>query len=112
MSMRISSPVCVVDSRKRFLPAAVLSLATVTFAGPLEVTAVHCSSLADSTRIAIEITGETRYRSGHAENPSRIFFDFIGARPYINGRRLYSIDLDDKLVKRVRVAEISPVVTR
>jgi len=112
MSTRISPPGCVVGFRRRFLAAAVLSLATAAVAGPREVIAVHCSSLADSTQIAIEITGETHYRSGHAENPSRIFFDFIGTRPYISGRRQYSIDLDDKLVKRIRVAETAPEVTR
>jgi hypothetical protein len=76
------------------------------------VTAVRCVSLPNSTQIAIEITGDTRYGSGRAENPYRIFFDLIGARPYISGRRLYSAEVDDKLVKRIRVAEIAPEVTR
>jgi hypothetical protein len=89
-----------------------VSLVHVAAAGSLEVTAVHCSSLSDSTRISIEITAETRYRSGRAASPDRIFVDFIGTRPYIGGRRLYSTDVGDKLVKRIRVAETAPEVTR
>src|SRR5579863_3870796 len=79
---------------------------------PIEVTAVHYWSLADTTRIAIEITGDALYRSDRIENPGRIFFDFAGARPSINGHRLYSTEVGDKLVKRIRVAETAPGVTR
>ena len=112
MSVRMSSPGCFLCSTSLFLTGVGVLLANPAVAGPLEVTAVRCSPLADSTEIAIEITGETRYRLGHAENPSRIFFDFIGTRPYIRGRRLYSVHVDDKLVNRIRVAETAPEVTR
>ena len=78
----------------------------------LEVTAVRHWSLANTTRIAIEVTGEARYHSDRAENPARIFFDIAGARPRIEGKRLYADDVGDRLVKRIRVAETSPGVTR
>jgi N-acetylmuramoyl-L-alanine amidase len=77
-----------------------------------EVTAVRYWSLADTTRVAIRITGDVRYRSNHVGNPNRIFVDFVGARPHIKGRRSFSTEVDDKLLKGIRVAESSPGVTR
>ena len=102
----------------RRLTAAMLLLAAMAVAAearrasPLEVTAVRCWTLADTTRIAIEITGEVHVRSDRIEAPDRIFFDFVGARPSIDGKRLYSTEVGDKLLKRVRVAETVPGVTR
>ena len=81
-------------------------------AGDLEVTAVRFWSLDGATRIAIELSGECRYRSERIQDPDRIFFDLMGARPYINGKRLHSAEIGDKLVKRIRVAETQPDVTR
>ena len=86
--------------------------ATASRAADFEVTAVRHWSLANTTRIAIEVTGEARYRSDRVENPDRIFFDIAGARPRIEGKRLYADEVGDKLLKRIRVAETSPGVTR
>jgi N-acetylmuramoyl-L-alanine amidase len=86
--------------------------ATASRADDFEVTAVRHWSLANTTRIAIEVTGEARYRSDRVENPDRIFFDIAGARPHIEGKRLYADEVGDKLLKRIRVAETSPGVTR
>ncbi len=100
------------------LTAAILLLAsTVVAAEPrqpsrLEVTAVRYWSLADTTRIAIEITGEVQVRSDRVQDPDRIFFDFVGARPYIEGKRMFSTEVGNKLLKRIRVAETVPGVTR
>jgi N-acetylmuramoyl-L-alanine amidase len=77
-----------------------------------EVTAVRCWSSSDATRVVIEVTGEFDYHSERAHNPERVFFDILRARPHFGGRRLYSADVADKLVKRVRVAETLPGVTR
>src|SRR6266436_4419646 len=101
----------------RRLTAAMLLLAAMAVAAetrraPFEVTAVRCWTLADTTRIAIEITGEVHVRSDRIEDPDRIFFDFVGARPSIDGKRLYSTEVGDKLLKRIRVAETVPGVTR
>ena len=90
---------------------AVTAAGTVR-AAQLEVTAVRHWSMANTTRIAIEVTGEARYRSDRAENPDRIFFDIAGARPHIDGKRLYADEVGDKLVKRIRVAETAPGITR
>jgi N-acetylmuramoyl-L-alanine amidase len=77
-----------------------------------EVTAVRYWTLADTTRVAIEITGEVRYHSDRAQNPERIFFDLAGARPFIDGHRLFSTEVGDKRLKRIRVAETMPGITR
>src|SRR5882724_4376587 len=101
----------------RRLTAAMLLLAAMAVAAetrraPFEVTAVRCWTLADTTRIAIEITGDVHVRSDRIEDPDRIFFDFVGARPSIDGKRLFSTEVGDKLLKRIRVAETVPGVTR
>ena len=94
------------------LPTALAVAADARHASPFEVTAVRCWTLADTTRIAIEITGEVHVRSDRVEDPDRIFFDFVGARPSIDGKRLYATEVGDKLLKRIRVAETVPGVTR
>src|SRR5260221_6437099 len=95
-----------------FLLAAMAIAAESRHASPFEVTAVRCWTLADSTRITIEITGEVNVRSDRVEDHDRIFFDFVGARPSIDGKRLFSTEVGDKLLKRMRVAETVPGVTR
>jgi N-acetylmuramoyl-L-alanine amidase len=101
---------------RRLTAALVLAAATAApetqQAAPLEVTAVRYWSLADTTRVAIEITGEVHYRFDRVPNPDRIFFDFVGARPRIDGRRVFTTEVGDKLLKRIRVAETVPGVTR
>jgi len=79
---------------------------------PFEVTAIRYWSLPDVTRVAVEISGEGRLRSDHVQHPDRVFFDFVGARPMISGHRLYTTEVGDKLLKRIRAAEYEPGVTR
>src|SRR6185436_19529895 len=81
-------------------------------AASFEVNAVRYWSLADTTRVAVEITGEVHVRSDRVYNPDRIFFDFVGARPSIEGKRMYASEVGDKLLKRIRVSETTPGVTR
>lgn len=102
----------------RRLTAAVAFLTGAAVAGEMrrggspEVTAIRCWSLADATRVAIEITGDTAFRSDRVQNPDRIFFDFVGARPSIDGKRVYATEVGDKLLRRIRMAETTPGVTR
>ncbi len=77
-----------------------------------EVTAVRSWTLPEVTRVIIEVDGEFEFRAERAHNPERIFFDLKDSRPRINGRRFYSTVINDKLVKRVRVAEPESGVTR
>jgi N-acetylmuramoyl-L-alanine amidase len=78
----------------------------------LRVTAVRCWPLGEVTRVAVEISGEFDYHADRAHDPERIYFDVFQSRPWIAGRRIYSADVNDRLVKRVRVAETQPGVTR
>src|SRR5947207_2901425 len=102
----------------RRLTAAMVLLAAIAVAAEprrasvLAVTAVRCWTLADTTRIAIEITGDVHVRSDRIGDPDRVFFDFVGARPSIDGKRMYSTEVGDKLLKRIRVAETTPGITR
>ena len=69
-------------------------------------------SFSGATRVVIEVNGEFEFRAERAHNPERIFFDVKGSRPRIKGHRFYSENVDDKLVKKVRVAETQIGVTR
>lgn len=78
----------------------------------LEVTAVRLWSLSGITRVAIQVSGEFDYHAERAHDPERVFFDIFRARPSFNGRRLYTKETSDPIVKRIRVAETLPGVTR
>ncbi len=93
------------------IPALVLSSVALQ-AGSLQVTAVRAWSFPDLTRVAVEVNGEFTYRYDRAHNPERIFFDLNGAVPHVAGHRLLKKEVGDKLLKRVRVAETQPGVTR
>jgi N-acetylmuramoyl-L-alanine amidase len=76
------------------------------------VTAIRSWSLTDVTRIAVEVTGKFRTRSDRLHNPERVYFDIVGARPRLDAKRMWSQEIGDKLVQRVRVAETIPGTTR
>jgi N-acetylmuramoyl-L-alanine amidase len=101
--------------RRMSIPILALLAASVGQAAAadiLQVSAVRFWSLSEATRVVIEVSGEFEYHSERAHNPERVFFDILRARPRIEGRRIYSADVNDKVVKRVRVAETLPGVTR
>src|ERR1035437_740685 len=68
------------------------------------VTAIRNWSLAEVTRIAVEVSGDFHFRSDRLHNPERVYFDILGARPRIDDKRFWSKAIDDKLVQRVRRA--------
>jgi N-acetylmuramoyl-L-alanine amidase len=97
--------------------AALAISVTVLFAqkdrGSLQsVTAIRNWSLADVTRIAIEVSGDFTFRTDRLHNPERVYFDILNARPRIDAKRIWSNQINDKLVQRVRVAETTPGTTR
>src|SRR5260221_4711877 len=99
----------------RRTPISILLLASAVGVCPaqqLEVTAVRFWTLSDITRIAIETNGEFRFRSDHLYNPDRIFFDLIGAKPRMVPKGMQTIPVGDKLLKRIRIAETQPGMTR
>src|ERR1051326_1904592 len=76
------------------------------------VTAVRDWSFPDVTRVAVEVSGSFEFRSDRLTNPERVYFDILNSRPRIESKRFYSKILNDKFVKRIRVAETNPGVTR
>src|SRR5579885_3147594 len=78
----------------------------------LEVTAVRLWTLSGITRVAIQVSGEFDYHAERAHDPERVFFDIFQSRPNFAGRRLYNQETEDPIVRRIRVAETLPGVTR
>src|SRR3954453_7878712 len=76
------------------------------------VTAVRYWSLAEVTRVAVEVSGDFHFRTDRLHNPERIYFDILDARPRIDSRRIWSREINDRLLLRVRVAETNPGTTR
>ncbi len=78
----------------------------------LSVTAIRSWSLSEVTRIAVEISGDFRFKTDRLHNPERIYFDILSSRPRMDARRVWSREINDRFVQRVRVAETNPGTTR
>jgi N-acetylmuramoyl-L-alanine amidase len=92
---------------------SITALLAQTERSPLRsVNAVRNWSLADVTRVAIEVSGDFQFRTDRLHDPDRVYFDILNSRPLLDSKRFYSRELEDKLVKRIRVAETNPGVTR
>jgi N-acetylmuramoyl-L-alanine amidase len=74
-----------------------------------KVTAVRFWSAGDTTRVAVEVSEEFKYKSDSLETPPRLFFDVQGAKPSIAQK---TIPVGDHLLKQIRVAETQPGTTR
>ena len=81
-------------------------------AADLQVTAVRFWTLSDVTRVAIETNGDFDFRRDRLNNPDRLFFDIIAARPNVGGLRFSTRQVGDKLLKQIRIAENLPGRTR
>jgi N-acetylmuramoyl-L-alanine amidase len=93
----------------------VIALGAALAANPAEphhVTAVRFWSLHGVTRIAIETDGDFHVKSDRLDNPDRLFFDLIGTKPDLSHKSITVIPVDDHFVRRIRVAEPQPDVTR
>jgi N-acetylmuramoyl-L-alanine amidase len=99
-------------------PVAALTVAVWALAAQTGRPAIHTVSAIrhwnnpGGTRIAVEVSGEFEYRSDRLSNPDRVYYDILNSRPHIESRRVFSEDLDGKFVRRIRVAETMPGVTR
>ena len=100
----------------RSFPAALATVAVFaaqTARGELvQVKAVRHYSLKEATRVVIEVNSEFQYHTDRLHNPERVFFDILKSRPHVESRVMLNRDLDDKFLKRIRVAETLPGVTR
>jgi len=80
-------------------------------AKPVRVTDVEYWSSPDYTRVTIDLEQDVRFASERISHPDRIFFDLKNAQlaSHLVGQ---SFDVDDGLVKRVRVAQFQPGLAR
>src|SRR5690349_16159709 len=74
-----------------------------------KVTAVRFWSTGDTTRVAVEVSGEFKYKSDNLDTPPRLFFDVQGSKPAVAQK---TIPVGDHLLKQIRVAETQPGTTR
>src|SRR6185295_14481767 len=74
-----------------------------------KVTAVRFWSTGETTRVAVEVSAEFKYKSDHLENPPRLFFDVQSAKPVMAQK---SIPVGDRTLKQIRIAETQRGVTR
>jgi len=91
---------------------AILPAIAAANTGLIQVTGLRAWSHPDSTRVILETTGPIEFKSDRAFSPDRLFFDIQHARPWIHGRRLATQQINDRLVRRVRIAETAPGTTR
>jgi N-acetylmuramoyl-L-alanine amidase len=81
-------------------------------AAPHTVVAVRHWSLSDVTRVAVEVSGPFEFRTDRLHNPERVYFDIPNSHPRIDSRRIYTEEINDQLLQRIRVAETSRETTR
>ena len=74
---------------------------------PARVTDVQYWSAPDYTRVTVDLNEDVQFESERIDHPERIFFDLKNARlaSHLAGR---SIDVDDGLVRKVRIAQYKP----
>ena len=76
------------------------------------VRSVRFWSLGQTTRVAIELSGETKYRYDRLHNPERLFLDVLESKSAVGAKSLQVIRVGDRLVKQVRVGQKDPRTTR
>lgn len=106
-------------SRQILSVAAVLAAAGVCSpshqlnAAEPRIEAIRFWSFGDVTRIAIETAGVYHLTSDHLDNPPRLFFDLKGLLPpAAREKGVQVMQVGDRLVRQIRVAETEPGVTR
>lgn len=92
---------------------AVVAMAPAIAAPAVErVTDIRFWTAGDTTRVAIEVSGEFSFTSDRLHNPERIFFDLEHTRLALKGGKANNITVGDGLVKQVRFAEKRPGTIR
>jgi N-acetylmuramoyl-L-alanine amidase len=106
------SSLCAGASKAPIAVSILLLAAGCAFAQPHNsVTAVRHWSVGGVTRVAIEVSGQFQVTGDRVHNPERVYFDLPDTRPLL-GQKLFAQEINEKLLKRVRVAETAPGVTR
>jgi N-acetylmuramoyl-L-alanine amidase len=92
---------------------AVLGMASAIAAPSTErITDIRFWTAGDTTRVAIEVSGEFSYVSDRLHNPERIFFDLEQTKLALKSGKASNITVGDGLVKQVRFAEKRPGTIR
>lgn len=78
--------------------------------GRVVVEDVRVSSLSEVTRVVVELSRETEIRRDRLSKPERLFFDFENSNAKRRG--LWTIPVNDDLVKQIRVGASKPGTTR
>ena len=77
------------------------------------VEAIRFWSFGDVTRIVIQTDGDYKLASDQIDNPPRLYFDLNGLRPPSTRHRgIETIQVGDRLLKQIRIAQVSPGRTR
>jgi N-acetylmuramoyl-L-alanine amidase len=77
------------------------------------VQAIRFWSFGDVTRIAIQTEGNYKVKSDQIESPPRLYFDLTGLRPpSARHHGLETIQVGDRRLKQIRIAQVSPGTTR
>jgi N-acetylmuramoyl-L-alanine amidase len=100
------------STRLAFALLAAAFVSSAASPSTTRVKEVRFWSLGEVTRVAIEVSGDFKYRHDRLSVPDRIFFDLEGARPQMTDRKVIVIPVGDSLLKQIRVAETVPGVTR
>jgi N-acetylmuramoyl-L-alanine amidase len=79
---------------------------------PLSVVAVRHFILHDATRVAIEVSGPFEFHTNRLHKPERVYYDILNSIPRQKGPHPYWESVNDKLLRRVRIAETIKGVTR
>lgn len=96
-----------------FLAFSSVALLLGQAARPARVEAVRFWSFGDVTRVAIQTEGEYKLFSDQIEKPARLYFDLTGLLPPPSAHRgMQTIQVSDRLLKQIRIAEVSPGKTR
>jgi N-acetylmuramoyl-L-alanine amidase len=74
-----------------------------------KVTAVRFWSTGDTTRVAVDVSGEFKFKYDSLDAPPRLFFDMQGSRPIVVHK---VITVGDHMLKQIRIAETQPGTTR
>jgi N-acetylmuramoyl-L-alanine amidase len=66
----------------------------------------------DTTRVAIEVSGQFEYTAQRIENPDRVFFDISPVRLALKAGRPATVTVGNGVVQRIRLAERKPGTIR
>lgn len=102
-----------VQARRVFTAVVWIAVAAASANAATEkVTDIRFWTAGDTTRVAIEVSGEFSYVSQRLHNPERIFFDLDGTRLALKQGKSKTITIGDGIVKQVRFAEKRPGTIR